>query len=66
MQNAKRRRIPLRLLLSAVICSFLGLTVPVPAAAESGCVTCHLDMEMLKQTVTVKKGAKSAMQSGAG
>jgi hypothetical protein len=36
------------------------------AAAESGCVTCHLDIEMLKQTVTVQKGAKSALQSGAG
>jgi len=35
-------------------------------AAESGCVTCHLDKEMLQKTAKVEKGAKSAMQSGAG
>ncbi|MEN8231356.1 MAG: hypothetical protein ABFR35_01580 [Thermodesulfobacteriota bacterium] len=35
-------------------------------ATESGCVTCHLDKEMLKKNITAQKGAKSAMQSGAG
>ena len=35
-------------------------------AAESSCVTCHLDKEMLKKNITASKGAKSAMQSGAG
>jgi hypothetical protein len=35
-------------------------------ATESGCVTCHLDREMLKKNITASKGAKSAMQSGAG
>jgi hypothetical protein len=35
-------------------------------ATESGCVTCHLDKEMLKKNIVVKKGVKSAMQSGAG
>ena len=49
--------------------SFMGtflLAAGTAMAADSSCVTCHLDKEMLKKTVTVVKKAKSAMQSGAG
>lgn len=49
--------------------SFMGtflLATGVAMAADSSCVTCHIDKEMLKKTVTVKKKTKSAMQSGAG
>ncbi len=66
MRNIKKCGIQLKLLLSAFLCLFLGFTAPVNAAAESGCVTCHLDIEMLKQTVSAEKGQKSALQSGAG
>ena len=38
----------------------------VSLAADSGCVTCHLDKEMLKKTAAAQEGQKSAMQSGAG
>ena len=38
----------------------------VSLAADSGCVTCHLDKEMLKKTAAAQAGKKSAMQSGAG
>lgn len=66
MQNANKRGIKLKLLFPAFLFSFLGFSALAYAAAESGCVTCHLDMEMLKQTVTAQKGEKSALQSGAG
>lgn len=46
--------------------TFLAATFQIAAAADSGCVTCHLDQEMLKQNITAAKGQKSAMQSGAG
>ena len=45
---------------------FLTVFAQTAGAAESSCVTCHLDKEMLQKTVTVKKKVKSAMQSGAG
>jgi len=54
------------LLATIVLCTFLGANVQMVTAAESGCVTCHLDKEMLKKNITAPKGAKSAMQSGAG
>lgn len=38
----------------------------VANGAESGCITCHLDKEMLQKNIAVQKGQKSAMQSGAG
>ena len=52
----------------AAICmfAFLVAQVQITQAAESGCVACHLDKEMLQKNVTVQKGQKSAMQSGAG
>jgi hypothetical protein len=53
-------------LAAIVLCTFLGADVQKVKATESGCVTCHLDQEMLKKTVKVEKGKKSAMQSGAG
>jgi hypothetical protein len=46
--------------------AFLGVHVQIAQAAESGCVTCHLDKEMLQKNITVAAGQKSAMQSGAG
>ena len=36
------------------------------AAATSSCVTCHLDEDMLTDSLKVVKAKKSAMQSGAG
>jgi hypothetical protein len=49
------------------LCTFLGTSIhQIAAAAESGCVTCHLDKEMLIKTGKVEKGTKSALQSGAG
>ena len=48
------------------ICLFLGSTIQSANGAESGCITCHLDKEMLKKNITVAAGQKSAMQSGAG
>ena len=45
---------------------FLAASFSVAAASESGCITCHLDKEMLQKTAKAVKGAKSAMQSGAG
>jgi len=54
------------LLAAIILCTFLGVNIQTAKAAESGCVTCHLDKEMLKKNITAAKGAKSAMQSGAG
>ena len=54
------------LLAAIILCTFLGANVHTSKAEESGCVTCHLDKEMLKKNITAQKGAKSAMQSGAG
>lgn len=45
---------------------FMAANLTTAAASESGCVTCHLDKEMLKKTVKVEPGKKSALQSGAG
>jgi len=45
---------------------FLLAILQTAQAADSGCVTCHLDKEMLKKTGKVDEGKKSAMQSGAG
>ena len=54
-------------LLAAVgVFAFLAVNFQIAAAADSGCVTCHLDQEMLKKNITAAKGQKSAMQSGAG
>jgi hypothetical protein len=54
-------------LLAAVgVFAFLAVNFQIAAAADSGCVTCHLDQEMLKQNISAAKGQKSAMQSGAG
>jgi hypothetical protein len=54
------------LVAAIVLGTFLCATVQITAATESGCITCHLDKEMLQKTGKVIKGAKSAMQSGAG
>jgi hypothetical protein len=54
-------------LLAAVgMFAFLIVNLQTTQAAESGCVTCHLDQEMLKKNITVQPGKKSTMQSGAG
>ena len=54
-------------LLAAVsVFVFLAVNFHIAAAADSSCVTCHLDQEMLKKNITLKQGKKSAMQSGAG
>ena len=45
---------------------FLAVNFQIAAAADSSCVTCHLDQEMLKKNIAAQKGKKSAMQSGAG
>ena len=46
--------------------TFLVANASNARAAESGCVTCHLDKAMLQKNITPEKGAKSALQSGAG
>jgi hypothetical protein len=43
-----------------------GVASTALAAETSGCVTCHLDKEMLVKSLTVIKAKKSAMQSGQG
>ena len=54
-------------LLAAVsVFVFLAVIFHIAAAADSGCVTCHTDQEMLKKNLAAQKGKKSAMQSGAG
>jgi len=54
-------------LLAAVgVFAFLAVNFQIAAAADSGCVTCHLDQEMLKKNIAAVKGQKSTMQSGAG
>ena len=54
------------ILAATVLLTFQITNIRVATAAESGCVTCHLDKEMLKKNITAEKGAKSALQSGAG
>jgi len=36
------------------------------ATEQSGCVTCHLDKDMLIKNLSVSKAKTSAMQSGQG
>jgi hypothetical protein len=48
------------------ICLFLVANLQIANGAESGCITCHMDKEMLKKNITVTEGPKSSMQSGAG
>ncbi len=54
------------LLASVILCTILIATIRTAEAGETGCVTCHLDKEMLIKTGKVEEGKKSAMQSGAG
>jgi len=57
----------LSVLLAAIILGvFLCAGVRSATASESGCVTCHLDKEMLQKTAKTEQGKASAMQSGAG
>jgi len=44
----------------------VGLASAVSAAEPSGCVTCHLDKDMLLKNLSGAKPKASAMQSGAG
>ncbi len=46
--------------------SILCLALSGYCFADSSCVTCHTDEDMLEENLAVAKGAKSAMQSGAG
>ena len=57
----------------ATRCSIVGVVVLAAclattsmAAEPSGCVTCHLDKEMLVGSLSVTKAKTSSMQSGAG
>jgi hypothetical protein len=50
-------------LVGLLIASLAGTAV---AAESSGCVTCHLDKEMLVKNLSAIKVKTSAMQSGAG
>jgi hypothetical protein len=54
------------LLAAIVLCALLVANLQVAQAAESGCITCHTDKEMLQNNLAPQKGKKSAMQSGAG
>ena len=44
----------------------LSFAMTSMAANSSGCVTCHIDKEMLVKNLSVVKAKTSAMQSGAG
>jgi hypothetical protein len=44
----------------------VGLASTVSAAEPSGCVTCHLDKEMLVKNLSGARARTSAMQSGSG
>lgn len=43
-----------------------GLGTTSQATESSGCITCHLDKDLLVKNLTVIKAKKSALQSGAG
>lgn len=45
---------------------FFTLMGSVAMAADSSCVTCHTDEDMLLENLAQVKAKKSAMQSGAG
>jgi hypothetical protein len=66
MLQAKTLRKKSGLLACLGVGLFLVANLQVANGAQSGCVTCHLDKEMLKKNITVAEGQKSAMQSGAG
>ena len=57
-----------RRLHSAALAGLLavGLASAALAAERSGCVTCHLDKEMIVKNLSGAKAKGSAMQSGAG
>ena len=48
------------LLAAVLVFAFLAVNFHIAAAADSGCVTCHLDQEMLKKNIAAQKGKKSA------
>ena len=52
----------------AAIAGLLAATLATTAVAAepSGCVTCHLDKEMLVKNLSTVEAKTSAMQSGAG
>ena len=45
---------------------FLTFWITTAVLAESSCVTCHTDEEMLTKNLSKMEEKKSAMQSGAG
>ena len=66
MLQAKRRGKKPIILAVIGACIFLATNLQVANGKESGCITCHLDKEMLIKTAKVEEGKKSALQSGAG
>jgi len=54
------------LLLSCALTLPLVLSGTASAETTSSCVKCHLDEDMIEDSLAEVKGKKSAMQSGAG
>jgi hypothetical protein len=52
------------LLLGSIL--FMIWSVQAFAGSSSSCVRCHLDEDMIEDSLAVAKTVKSAMQSGAG
>ncbi len=45
---------------------FICLMITTKVLAESSCITCHTDEEMLTENLSKAEEKKSAMQSGSG
>ena len=54
------------LMLSCALAMSLMLSGTAAAETTSSCVKCHLDEDMIEDSLSQVKGKKSAMQSGAG
>ena len=63
MKRCPRFNITVLVLASLLVA---GLAPTAAAAEPSGCVTCHLDKEMIVKNLSGAKAKASAMQSGAG
>ena len=54
------------IVLAIIAVLLLGSFLAGDSFADSGCVTCHTDEEMIKKNLSKKKVKKSALQAGAG
>ena len=54
------------LLIAIIAVLFLGSFLVGDSFADSSCVTCHTDEDMIKKNLSKKEGKKSALQAGTG